>query len=142
MSSVQADGTSIPVYVLDKHGGFTYDCDSPRCAEWNENGRRSFWRKHNMPGNLVPVGWSAHSVGFGDFFYRCPICYKKELETGLHQPEYIQIHNPGQVEPNFVEGGIPDNQNKKGGRHPKKRRKSRRKSRRKKRRKSRRRRKR
>ena len=132
MSSVQADGTNIPVYVLDKHGGINHNCDSQQCDEWNPDGRRSFWRRRNMPGNLVPIGWSAHSLGFGEFFYKCPICYKKDLATGLPQPEYIQIHNPGEVESNFIEGGIPDKPDKKGGRRQKKRTRKRRKSKRKK----------
>ena len=141
MSSVQADGTNIPVYVLDKHGGYTFDCDHPQCDEWNQEGRRSFWRKHGMKENLVPLGWTAHMVQ-GGIFYKCPICYQKDLEAigEEDQLQYIQIHHPHQVEPGFEEGGIPtqqmQNMNIGGGKRQKKRTRKRRKSRHKKRRKS------
>ena len=62
--------SSNPVYSLDLNGGLTYYCHHPQCTEWNQDGQRSFWRRNDMPENLVPVGWKVT----GALFYKCPIC--------------------------------------------------------------------
>ena len=127
--------SSNPVYSLDLNGGLTYYCHHPQCTEWNQDGQRSFWRRNDMPENLVPVGWKVT----GALFYKCPICYQQDLQLGEEeQPEYIEIHHPNQVESDFAEGGIPNitqgmgNMTMDGGRR-KRTRKRRRKRRRKKR---------
>lgn len=130
-TSRQADGKDIPVYTLDLKEGLTYMCDSRICEA--KGGRQSFWRRKDIPGfqgenkwkenTLVPVGWKVHRVQ-GKFFYQCPICWRRNPDW---TPPYIQIHHPGQVESDFVEGGIPDISNKNGGRRRKKRTRKRRK---------------
>ena len=121
------------VYSLDLNGGQTWQCDHIICS--GQGGQSSFWRRNDMPQNLVPVGWKVHVTQDIPFFYKCPICYQRDLEDiGVEaHPEYIERH-----EPNPGTGGTELGGGGKGKRKRRRKRKTRKKKTKKKRKKRRR----
>jgi len=136
------------VDVLDLKDGAVWNCQ--QCPRWEVTGipedascPSRFWRKNNLPNNLVPAGWKMHwnqdQFPVTASVYMCPKCYRKNIHEGyimiddwLDNWRIRVIHHRGQVEEGFLPGGIPDH---KGGKkkRTRRRRKKRRKSRRRKR---------